>query len=205
MPCLSLRLPTAKKAWWKSLTSKIQSKLHRLNKPKSITKHRSSSSSSSLSKRISKTTTISKRFFVETKRLNHQRKRRRLVLLPLKRSRGSSAGSSSSITAPVYVDKLFKDTPVSEKVEHLLQYSIKHVHAKVGHDQYSPATVAAGTSKEAARNGGGKVVVAANDDVWESMGFASPQMHGIDERAEQFIAKFRAEMEVQERLARDHL
>jgi hypothetical protein len=34
--------------------------------------------------------------------------------------------------------------------------------------------------------------------MWESLGFASPQMQGIDERAEQFILTFRAEMEIQE-------
>ena len=44
--------------------------------------------------------------------------------------------------------------------------------------------------------------VAAADDMWESLGFASPQMDGIDQRAEEFIARFRAEMEVQETMAR---
>uniref|UniRef100_A0A2P2QSW8 Uncharacterized protein n=1 Tax=Rhizophora mucronata TaxID=61149 RepID=A0A2P2QSW8_RHIMU len=38
--------------------------------------------------------------------------------------------------------------------------------------------------------------------MWESLGFASPQMRGIDERAEQFISRFRAEMEFQEKIAR---
>ena len=42
----------------------------------------------------------------------------------------------------------------------------------------------------------------AGDVAWEAMGFASPLMRGIDERAEQFIARFRADMEVQEMLAR---
>ncbi|KAF2320402.1 hypothetical protein GH714_027409 [Hevea brasiliensis] len=42
----------------------------------------------------------------------------------------------------------------------------------------------------------------AADDMWESLGFASPQMRGIDERAEQFITSFRSEMEVQEMIAR---
>lgn len=43
----------------------------------------------------------------------------------------------------------------------------------------------------------------SGDDMWESLGLASPQMHGIDERAEEFIVRFRAEMKVQEMLARN--
>lgn len=41
------------------------------------------------------------------------------------------------------------------------------------------------------------------DDMWESVGLASPLMRGVNERAEEFIARFRAEMEVQEMLARN--
>lgn len=45
-------------------------------------------------------------------------------------------------------------------------------------------------------------VTGTADEMWESLGFASPQMHGIDKRAEEFIARFRAEMKDQEKLAR---
>lgn len=44
--------------------------------------------------------------------------------------------------------------------------------------------------------------MSTGDEVWESMVLASPQMHGINERAEEFIARFRAEMHHQEMLAR---
>lgn len=40
------------------------------------------------------------------------------------------------------------------------------------------------------------------DEVWESMMINSPQMNGIDERADEFIARFRAEMRQQEIQAR---
>ncbi|KAG6426935.1 hypothetical protein SASPL_111174 [Salvia splendens] len=40
------------------------------------------------------------------------------------------------------------------------------------------------------------------DDVWESMVLNSPQMDGIDARADEFIARFRAEMRQQEIQAR---
>ncbi|KAI5664939.1 hypothetical protein M9H77_24262 [Catharanthus roseus] len=44
------------------------------------------------------------------------------------------------------------------------------------------------------------------DDMWESLVLASPQMmNGINEKADEFIAKFRAEMRLQERLARRRL
>lgn len=56
-----------------------------------------------------------------------------------------------------------------------------------------------------ATGSGGERACATADDMWESLGFASPLMHGIDERAEEFIARFRKEMEVQEKLARDNL
>lgn len=40
------------------------------------------------------------------------------------------------------------------------------------------------------------------DDVWESMELASPQMNEINQRADEFIARFRAQMNHQEMLAR---
>ncbi|PON62627.1 hypothetical protein PanWU01x14_137420 [Parasponia andersonii] len=184
MSFLSLRLPTAKRAWWKSLTSKIQSKLHKLHKPKAITKRRNH--------RVPYKSKITKRsFLVETrKRLVHTLKPSSPAFRVLK-------CTTSSSTAPVYVDKLFKE-PISTKVDEPLHTIPPPKKLGKVDQQASPAEP--GTSKEA-----GNGVAAAADDMWESMGFASPQMHGIDERAEEFIAKFRAEMEVQERLARDHL
>lgn len=64
---------------------------------------------------------------------------------------------------------------------------------------------AAAAAATIATGSGGERACATADDMWESLGFASPLMHGIDERAEEFIARFRKEMEVQEKLARDHL
>ncbi|EXC31956.1 hypothetical protein L484_009806 [Morus notabilis] len=179
MSCLNLRLPTARKAWWRSLTSKIQSKLHKLNKPKSIVKPRN------------RPKTVPSRNSYKFLGARFKRKRSRLVqprspkrhLVLIGSSRQCHALEKS--IAPVYVDKLFKES-VSGRVDKLLQTL----------PPKSP-----GTSKEATGNGAERACAA--DDMWEAMGFASPQMHGIDERAEQFIAKFRAEMEVQEMLARD--
>lgn len=44
--------------------------------------------------------------------------------------------------------------------------------------------------------------VVSADDVWESMELASPQMNEINQRADEFIARFRAQMNHQEMLAR---
>lgn len=40
------------------------------------------------------------------------------------------------------------------------------------------------------------------DSIWESMALASPQSNRINERADEFIARFRADMLLQEKLAR---
>ncbi|CAA0816827.1 Unknown protein [Striga hermonthica] len=44
--------------------------------------------------------------------------------------------------------------------------------------------------------------VISADDMWESVGVDSAQMHGINEKADEFISRFRAEMRRQEMLAR---
>lgn len=41
----------------------------------------------------------------------------------------------------------------------------------------------------------------SGDEMWESVGLGSPQMRGIDARAEEFIARFRADLEFQEIVA----
>ncbi|KAF3436152.1 hypothetical protein FNV43_RR23244 [Rhamnella rubrinervis] len=197
MSCLNLRLPPATKAW-KRFTSKIQSKLHKLHKPKAIQKPRNRLKLKTAA--TSASTSTSRRYrFLE---LRFQRKRclvaqssKHLRLLHERRH---------TYPAPVYVDKLFKEHAVSEHdTDHKpkTKKSISNKPADPHHhdDQAAAAQAVAvtGTSKGAGR------VSAADDDMWESLGLASPQMHGIDQRAEEFIKRFRAQMEVQEMLARD--
>ena len=67
---------------------------------------------------------------------------------------------------------------------------------KIIDHQAATAVAPAGTSMEGEVNIG-KRGCAADDMRW-SLGFASPRMQGIDERAEQFILTFPAEMEIQE-------
>ncbi|ONH93290.1 hypothetical protein PRUPE_8G223700 [Prunus persica] len=185
MSCLRLRLPPAGRAW-KSFTSKLQSKLH---KPKGIKKPRnrvkaitaaaaSSSSSACASARLRPYKFLQLRF-----------KRRRRLALRFRYNRPQLLQNRS--TAHVFVDKLFKEPAVTVPVER----------SQPPVEKCKQAAAAATT----ATGSGGERACATADDMWESLGFASPLMHGIDERAEEFIARFRKEMDVQEKLARDHL
>lgn len=125
--------------------------------------------------------------------------RRRLVhpshILPSKQRRSSRFLFQKKST-PVYVDKLFQK-PVTEFVTKL-QPSAKTMKLL---DHQATTTTVPETSMED-ENKGGEIAGTAADDMWESLGFASPQMQGIDERAEQFILTFRADMEIQEMIAR---
>ncbi|MFS7930538.1 hypothetical protein Hanom_Chr04g00345501 [Helianthus anomalus] len=79
---------------------------------------------------------------------------------------------------PVYVDQLFLDTKQAELpvVERIRESTVE------------------GTSGK-----GGEGVA---DDMWESLVMGSSQMDGINERAEEFISRFRADLLVQEIMAR---
>lgn len=81
-------------------------------------------------------------------------------------------------TKPVYVDQLFLDKSQTDMpvVERIREHAV------------------AGTS--------GKDCGEVADDMWESLVMGSPQMDGINERAEEFISRFRADLLVQEITAR---
>nr|KYP70737.1 hypothetical protein KK1_009966 [Cajanus cajan] len=88
--------------------------------------------------------------------------------------------------APVYIDKLFREASCDLVGNLKPQREIA---------QKPPTAKLCGETK-----GGGSC---SSDDMWESLALASPQMHGIDERAEEFITRFRQEMAAQEMLARN--
>nr|XP_011457999.1 PREDICTED: uncharacterized protein LOC105349627 [Fragaria vesca subsp. vesca] len=188
MSCLRLRLPPARKAW-KSFTSKLHSKLYKrkaTNKPRN---------------RVKPSTTISIRVrpykFLQL-RLQHKP---RFSL----RFHHNCRSLLQSRHAHVYVDKLFKEPAVSELVAERCQYQ-KTPEAKCVIKPIANRSVASKQSPSAAsENNESDGVTSAADDMWESLGIASPQMDGIDRRAEEFIARFRAEMKDQETLARCHL
>ncbi|XVF80986.1 hypothetical protein PTKIN_Ptkin15bG0120300 [Pterospermum kingtungense] len=190
MSCLSLRIHPAKKAW-KSFTSKLLTRLHKLHKSRAIKKPKSNR----LQTAASKTT---RRSLFLGQRLRRRSKRRRALPLGYQRYYVSN---DKAHAAPVYIDKLFKEAPVAvtELVGciHRPPSSEKSniVALREENVKLSDEVSAAGTSMEVGERQG--------DDMWENIGLASPMMHGIDARAEEFIASFRAEMERQEIIARN--
>ncbi|CAN6554029.1 unnamed protein product [Malus baccata var. baccata] len=188
MSCLRLRLPPARRAW-KSFTSKLHRKLHKpkgiakpgKNRVKAITAGASSSASAFAFSSVG----LKPYKFLQ---LRYKRKGRLALDFRYKRRQ---LLQNRGRDAHVYVDKLFEEPAVTELVG-----SSEPPVAKCK----QTTTTAAGAESGAERG-----CSATADDMWESLGFSSPMMHGIDERAEEFIAKFRKEMEVQEKLARDHL
>ncbi|KAJ1440973.1 hypothetical protein SESBI_01651 [Sesbania bispinosa] len=182
MSCISLRLPPARKVW-KSFTSTL-SKLHKIRKSKAMKKPR---------KHLKTTTTQATRastpkFLATTRRF----RRKRLTII-------KSVINFHKKPAPVYIDKLFKE-PLCDLVEHVKpQKAQKSRSEKSENKPYQAGEEAvAGTSR-----GGGSYKLCTSDDMWESLALASPQMQGIDERAEEFITRFREEMVAQEILARN--
>jgi len=65
-------------------------------------------------------------------------------------------------------------------------------------DQLQPPATASITKESVESQ---EVTGTGADDMWESLGLASPLMQGIDERAEEFITRIRAEMQLQEMIA----
>ncbi|KAL2321049.1 hypothetical protein Fmac_030018 [Flemingia macrophylla] len=142
--------------------------------------HRSKSKAMKKSSKHSKTTTVpatkAPAKFLVTKRFRH--KRFATVI--------SFINSFHKKPAPVYIDKLFRE-PSCDVVRNLKPQTA------IAYDP--PTAKLCGETK-----GGGSC---SSDNMWESLALASPQMHGIDERAEEFIARFRQEMAAQEMLARN--
>ncbi|RAL43463.1 hypothetical protein DM860_012604 [Cuscuta australis] len=93
---------------------------------------------------------------------------------------------------PVYVDQLFV-VPPPENSRHHHQLLGTNKFAKADDDQsVGPGHVLIRSCDE---NEGG--VGAEVDAIWEAMVVSSPEMEGIDERAEAFISRFRAQMKRQ--------
>ncbi|XP_027353063.1 uncharacterized protein LOC113863618 [Abrus precatorius] len=186
MSCMTLRLrlPTATKAW-KSFTSTL-GKLRKIRSSKAMKKPRK------YPKTATKTVvTRTPPKFLATKRF----RRKRLATVT------SFIYGFHKKPKPVYIDKLFKE-PSCELVEHLKpQTAYKSRTEKRATLPYEAREGGvAGTSKE---GGSSKPCTSDSDAMWESLALASPLMHGIDERAEEFIARFREELAEQEILARN--
>ncbi|XP_030456542.1 uncharacterized protein LOC115677510 [Syzygium oleosum] len=193
MSCLSLGLPPPKKAW-KILTSKLQRKLPKLHRPRPVYKLPKAELLAAASSGADEPVFVVK----QPRRQNRQRPQR------------VQASSIFNVRrrvfkrqqAHVFVDKLFKE-PLEGILEHhcLDTLSVKYMPSPKSNiatiDRSAPE---AGKNDE--DHDGSDAKTCEADDMWESVGLASPLTHRIDERAEEFISKFRAEMERQEMVAR---
>ncbi|KAD3068568.1 hypothetical protein R6Q59_017409 [Mikania micrantha] len=84
-------------------------------------------------------------------------------------------------TKPVYVDQLFLNNKQQAEF---------------------PVVVVERITENTAEGSSGKGGGVMADDMWESLVMGSSQMDGINERAEEFISRFRADLLVQEIMAR---
>lgn len=181
MSCI--RLPHARKAW-KSITYKL-GKLHKTRRSKAMKRARKHPNTPTI-----KTTRSPK--FLATRRSRHKR---------LANIRSAIFGFYKK-PAPIYIDKLFKE-PSYDLVDHL-KPQIAH-NPRIENTAKLPYQVEEEVGGTTRSKGGGLDDIPCNssDDTWESLALASPLMHGIDERAEEFIARFRRDLAAQEKLARN--
>ncbi|KAK4441588.1 hypothetical protein Salat_0493700 [Sesamum alatum] len=94
--------------------------------------------------------------------------------------------------SPVFVDQLFIGMASTTTKEHVHPASETVEEAVTKKEKSCSSTALKQSGSFDKKN-----------DMWESLVLASPQMHDeINERAEEFIARFRAEMQNQETLAR---
>lgn len=104
------------------------------------------------------------------------------------------------IPPPVYIDQLFVNKEESSRAtsnNQILKISPRADKTKLIDQQVNAVSTTSSWQdnvKERKNHTNG-------DDMWESLVLASPQMYGINERAEEFIVRFRAEMQQQERSA----
>ncbi|KAF7847697.1 hypothetical protein BT93_B0949 [Corymbia citriodora subsp. variegata] len=194
MSCLSLRLPPPKKAW-KILTSKLQRKLHKLPRPRPVYKLPKAEVLTAASSGADEPVIVVKQ---PRRRRPRQRPQRVHASSGIFNVRGHVFKKQQ---AHVLVDRLFKEPPEGI-LEHrcLGTLPVKYMPSPNSIATMDRSAPEAGKNDEDRSGSNAKTCEA--DDMWESVALASPLTHRIDERAEEFISKFRAEMERQERVAR---
>ncbi|KAK1375775.1 hypothetical protein POM88_031968 [Heracleum sosnowskyi] len=104
------------------------------------------------------------------------------------------------IPPPVYIDQLFVNKEESSRAtsDNQIQKISPHTgKTKLIDEQVSAESVTSSWQDNVKE----RKKIPNGDDMWESLVLASPQMYGINERAEEFIARFRAEMRKQEKSA----
>ncbi|KAG8370789.1 hypothetical protein BUALT_Bualt13G0022000 [Buddleja alternifolia] len=176
-----MRLLRRKKVW-KLLTNKLPIKLYKLNRSKPIKKPKNKSYKTS--KKLGWPSSLS----IQPKRFKNKKPNPHTLI----------HHQSYRRPPPVFVDQLFIE-PVLDV--HPLVAAVEQEEGKK--DKSRPSSSLDHTiGRPESSHEDGSVVddrsMVSADDMWESMVLASPQMDGINERAEEFIARFRADMHHQE-------
>ncbi|KAL3531232.1 hypothetical protein ACH5RR_010554 [Cinchona calisaya] len=191
------KLLPARKAW-RAFTIKVQTKLHKLHPSKTIKKPKNKKQKRT-SKKISWWPSFSIQPRVQCKR--------RIKSHTHTHSSTYPSYHFQKRPSAVYIDQLFIEPAVSVAKEHLQQPVNSAICRPSTSTVKKPEPEVVDRRRKMAKEGTSKEEGKLNDsmhsadEMWESLVLASPQMNGINERAEEFIARFRAEMLLQERLA----
>lgn len=187
-------LPTRK--IWKLFSTKLQTKFHKvLSKSKVIKKSKKPNSFSKASKKLAPWPVFRVQFKTKgSNKFKHKSKYRPTLKYHKK-------------AAPVYIDQLFIEdvSVVKEKYVQPMITANKNL-KQVCVMETEQAEIHLGESSVPStsmvdENPNDQQQLVAADEIWESLTLASPQLHCINERAEEFIAKFRANMRQQNLLA----
>ncbi|KAL0461108.1 UNVERIFIED_CONTAM: hypothetical protein Slati_0738000 [Sesamum latifolium] len=197
MSFLNLKRLLAPKRVWKVFKTKLPLKLHKLNRSKATKKpfHRTS-----------------RKLGWPSLSIQHKKFKIKPNPRPLIHHRNNHYYLQKNPSpSPVFVDQLFIETvstakehvhPASETVEAVTKKEKSCLSTTLKQSgSFDKTSSLPGSSTEDRTEFDDKNMVTA-DDMWESLVLASPQMHEINERAEEFIARFRADMQNQETLAR---
>ncbi|KAI9194746.1 hypothetical protein LWI28_008866 [Acer negundo] len=172
---LAKKLKPAKRAW-KGLTKKLQSKLHSLNIPKTI-----------------KTTThrllafCSRHLFMPLKKRFLTKPASRHQYPYMYQYQNHQNQLLQKNFAAIYIDNLYQYGHPSSSA-HAKQYF---------HAETSRSTNEAVEEKSSSSSSVPKKSVYSIEDAWEAVVARSPQLRGVDERADEFIYKFREDMKIQ--------
>ncbi|OIT22062.1 hypothetical protein A4A49_32154 [Nicotiana attenuata] len=189
-------LPTRK--IWKLFSTKLQTKFHKvLGKSKVIKKSKKPNSFSKASKKLAPWPVFRVQFKTKgSNKFKHKSKYRSTLKYHKK-------------AAPVYIDQLFIEdvSVVKEKYVQLTAKTANKDIKQVCVMETEQAEIHLGkrsvpSTSMVDENPNDQQQLVAADEMWESLTLASPQLHCINERAEEFIAKFRANMRQQNLLAR---
>ncbi|KAK0606621.1 hypothetical protein LWI29_001625 [Acer saccharum] len=173
---LAKKLKPAKRAW-KGFTKKLQYKLHSLDIPKTIktTTHRL-------------LTFFSRHLFLPLKKRFLTKPASRHQYPYMYQYQNHQNQLLQKNFAAIYIDNLYQDGHPSSSV-HAKQYS----HAETSRSTKEAVEEKSSTSSSSVP----KKSVYSIEDAWEAVVARSPQLRGVDERADEFIYKFREDMKIQ--------